>query len=105
MWSYDPDNLENLRGFISHTYRVRFSIYAFAVPLKVAVFDIFPLFPVLTHDEKGTKTFGYKIGLLDCVDCVGADTFSFEIKKVIPFLNFGGGGGQGGGGLAVQHKV
>ena len=59
---------------------MRFSIYAFAVALEVAVFwTFFPLFPVLTHDEKGTKTFGYKIGLLDCEDCVGADTFSFEI--------------------------
>ena len=49
---------------------------------KLLYFDVFPLFPVLTHDEKRTKTFGYQIGLLDCVDCVGAVTFSFEIIPV-----------------------
>ena len=36
---------------------------------------IFPLFPVLTHDEKKMKMFGCS-ALLDCVDCIGADTSS-----------------------------
>ena len=58
--------------------------------------DKFALFPVLTHDEKGAKTFGYQIGLLDCVDCVDAVTFSSNLYIYIYYniSRLGGNTGQ-----------